>query len=236
MVFLLFGPFLSCFNSYGDRDGEDDPVIDPFATLCQNLDPGEVKCDSTGDNCCFRRCWGNKDIIRVTRNPDFIIDTAPECKDPVFPEWYYSNDCFLLANRSYHFIVSNGRVAALLWVQCFCGRTATAYSGESSEETTYYFNGCDEPLERDTYHVPPEFTVSCDDECSVCQPRCNGRECGPDGCGGSCGTCVTGTCNAAGQCESEQDTCSACLSSCRGLPSCCTGCGCLCEYECGMCW
>ncbi|MBN2493791.1 MAG: hypothetical protein JXR96_04285 [Deltaproteobacteria bacterium] len=35
-----------------------------------------------------------------------------------------------------------------------------------------------------------------------CQPDCDGRLCGGDGCGGTCGTCATGTCNEqTGQCE-----------------------------------
>jgi hypothetical protein len=34
----------------------------------------------------------------------------------------------------------------------------------------------------------------------VCTSNCTGRVCGDDGCGGSCGTCITGTCNAAGRC------------------------------------
>lgn len=33
-----------------------------------------------------------------------------------------------------------------------------------------------------------------------CTPSCVGRVCGPDGCGGSCGSCASGTCNAAGAC------------------------------------
>ncbi len=46
--------------------------------------------------------------------------------------------------------------------------------------------------------------------CAYCTPRCAGRECGPDGCGGSCGSCEQGeTCSAAGRCvlpEAEELT------------------------------
>jgi hypothetical protein len=36
---------------------------------------------------------------------------------------------------------------------------------------------------------------------NACTPNCAGRQCGDDGCGGSCGTCPTGqSCNASGQC------------------------------------
>jgi hypothetical protein len=33
-----------------------------------------------------------------------------------------------------------------------------------------------------------------------CTPSCTGKACGADGCGGSCGTCSSGTCDATGQC------------------------------------
>lgn len=37
--------------------------------------------------------------------------------------------------------------------------------------------------------------------CVACVPSCTGKLCGPDGCGGTCGTCNGGTvCNATGQC------------------------------------
>lgn len=38
-------------------------------------------------------------------------------------------------------------------------------------------------------------------EVAACQPQCAGKECGPDGCGGSCGSCVRGAvCNDQGAC------------------------------------
>jgi hypothetical protein len=37
--------------------------------------------------------------------------------------------------------------------------------------------------------------------CPPCVPDCTGRQCGDDGCGGSCGTCPEGSiCDGAGQC------------------------------------
>jgi len=33
-----------------------------------------------------------------------------------------------------------------------------------------------------------------------CTPNCKGRFCGPDGCGGSCGTCTGGYCSSSGNC------------------------------------
>jgi len=35
----------------------------------------------------------------------------------------------------------------------------------------------------------------------ACEPACDGRECGDDGCGGDCGTCtLPDVCNQSGQC------------------------------------
>ncbi|MFK7986856.1 MAG: hypothetical protein AB8I08_12600 [Sandaracinaceae bacterium] len=41
-----------------------------------------------------------------------------------------------------------------------------------------------------------------------CTPQCAGRECGDDGCGGSCGSCNgTATCSAAGTCQAQSAMC-----------------------------
>ncbi|MFT7624667.1 MAG: hypothetical protein ACI9WU_003856, partial [Myxococcota bacterium] len=41
----------------------------------------------------------------------------------------------------------------------------------------------------------------CIDDPNACTPSCNGKQCGGDGCGGSCGTCSGNqTCNSSGQC------------------------------------
>jgi hypothetical protein len=57
---------------------------------------------------------------------------------------------------------------------------------------------------------------------SGCEPECTGRECGTDGCGGTCGTCSTGTC-LAGSC---------CFPDCTGRICGSDGCGGSCG-ECG---
>ncbi len=65
-----------------------------------------------------------------------------------------------------------------------------------------------------------------------CTPDCTGRECGTDGCGGSCGPCPPGeSCNAAGQCavvctpactgrECGPDNCGGSCGSCAPGESC----------------
>jgi hypothetical protein len=44
----------------------------------------------------------------------------------------------------------------------------------------------------------------CVDGSYCCTPACDGKQCGPNGCGGTCGECAGGqTCNEAGQCVGE---------------------------------
>lgn len=59
--------------------------------------------------------------------------------------------------------------------------------------------------------------------CLNCKPDCNGKECGDDGCGGSCGGCDSGLTCVAGACE--------CVPDCAGKNCGEDGCG----GECGTC-
>ncbi|GEM_PF-1058452 len=77
---------------------------------------------------------------------------------------------------------------------------------------------------------------------AVCDPDCAGKECGDDGCGGTCGSCQAGeSCDGSGQCvtgctpdcagkecgdDGCGDTCGSCQAgeSCDGSGQCVTGC------------
>jgi hypothetical protein len=62
----------------------------------------------------------------------------------------------------------------------------------------------------------------------ACVPSCGGRECGPDGCGGSCGYCqVNETCNTNGICIKV----TTCTPNCSGKQCGDDGCG----GDCGTC-
>jgi secreted trypsin-like serine protease len=62
----------------------------------------------------------------------------------------------------------------------------------------------------------------------ACTPSCGGKQCGSDGCGGTCGTCASGTtCNAASQCEANP----TCTPQCSGKECGADGCG----GSCGSC-
>lgn len=96
---------------------------------------------------------------------------------------------------------------------------------------------CDEGT---TCASPTDDTCVCDDvgdgicpagcasdpDCNTCVPSCDGVECGPDGCGGACGTCAAGeSCSDAGQCAA------ACVPACDGKQCGPDGCG----GTCGSC-
>ncbi|MBM4370776.1 MAG: hypothetical protein FJ098_03935 [Deltaproteobacteria bacterium] len=54
-------------------------------------------------------------------------------------------------------------------------------------------------------------------DCGPCLPSCEGKACGDDGCGGSCGACPAGQVCAGGLCSAPLD--------CLGLYGCLIGCG-----------
>lgn len=65
----------------------------------------------------------------------------------------------------------------------------------------------------------------------TCEPSCQRRICGDDGCGGTCGTCSTGSCEAGlcvGGCTPT--TCAASGKNCGAIPDGCNG-----TLECGTC-
>ncbi len=66
--------------------------------------------------------------------------------------------------------------------------------------------------------IPCAPFAPCKDGDCVCQPQCQGKQCGSDGCGGVCGLCPAGTTCTNGQCAAAcQDECAPSgFSSCLG--------------------
>ena len=77
-----------------------------------------------------------------------------------------------------------------------------------------------------------EAQQDCGADCP-CIPNCQGKQCGPDGCGGSCGQCPPGVpCNNQGQCGApdacgngwcqnwQGETCETCPQDCGECPKC----------------
>ena len=70
-----------------------------------------------------------------------------------------------------------------------------------------------------------------DSGCGACTQNCIGKECGPDGCGGVCGTCAANQmCNPAGHCTGQPN----CHNNNTGCDLCgaTTGCSCPTGYTC----
>jgi hypothetical protein len=243
---LLF--ILVAGTSCDGGSGGGTPDDDPYAGL-RSPARGEILC--SGDSCCIYYCASDEEGREcITRDPQLIvsmIEEPPEgCSGLVFPEWFYAHDCFVdheLWNVSWNdwqiwsTTISGDPLLVYFPIECICGRAGTTYSSSAIEFVPFYWAGCDSELVpvNDVYATD---LFSCEESCTTCYPRCTNRQCGPDGCGGSCGDCLSSeTCSAGGQCVSGSgSSCSDCLATCRGYEGCCTGCGCMCESECGMCW
>jgi hypothetical protein len=227
LFFILIFLITSCSK---EKSEEDEKVDDPWSEL-RDLSPGDVHFD--GDYFCYYDCLNDK----VLCGQRMVCD----CDVSQYHPEFLSYDCFFVTefnggNPSDYY--EEGDEFGLYFVVCFCGRQNNTYSGTYS--LVHNYSSC-----QDFYDNSPRekyigvWDGTCGDDCNPCIANCNSRECGTDGCGGSCGTCPPGkTCSTAGICidEGTGDPCSDCLSTCRGLPGCCTGCGCLCEDECGGCF
>ncbi len=83
----------------------------------------------------------------------------------------------------------------------------------------------------DPYCCNVSWDALCDQECAqcsncstACKPDCNGKVCGADGCGGTCGTCDAGSvCSGNGKCASTCKT--DCLGKVCGPDGCGGTCG-----------
>ena len=121
-------------------------------------------------------------------------------------------------------MVNLGGACHAMTVERGSGGNATyIYSATVSQSCqNYYFVFHDSADHVVTYPTTGSFGVNCSQDWSSarpamgngcqCQPNCSGRQCGDDGCGGSCGTCASlHTCNSSGQCVCNQG-----LTDCGG--------------------
>lgn len=90
------------------------------------------------------------------------------------------------------------------------------------------------------YPTTGSFGIDCVDDwdasrpgtCGSCTPDCTGRECGGDGCGGSCGTCPVGlSCDVSGTCICGGTLCSGECVDTDTDESNCGECGILCGAD-----
>ncbi len=120
-------------------------------------------------------------------------------------------------DSTYHAWVGTTELTEVKWVD---GHTLTAVVPASIPAGTYGLTLRSPFDTRSTKDALFEVRAG---ECH-CVPRCAGKTCGDDGCGGTCGTCPSGTqCSSAGTC--------ACTPNCSGRACGDDGCG----GTCGTC-
>jgi len=158
----------------------------------------------------------------------------------------------------------NGMCEPYLGEDCFsCPSDCPCSEGDCCQ--AHDFPGCDQPevvmcvCEMDPYCCQAMWDGLCVNEAQQCgawcpcTPNCQGKQCGDDGCGGSCGQCPPGSnCNPWGMCSGTQmcgngkcqagqgETCETCPQDCGQCPcgdGICNGnesCG-TCPWDCGEC-
>jgi len=131
-----------------------------------------------------------------------------------------------------------------------CGDCRTPPSNECQGNILYEYlpdGTCDSNFRCKYTYKPTTCQYGCSNgKCNNCQPACSGKNCGPDGCGGSCGQCISlEFCNINGICECKYTSCngkccnqyekcyngSCCSSSCLNKECGDDGCG----GSCGSC-
>ena len=223
----------------GGADGSSDGgLYDPYAALRAKVTYNGIICDE--DSCCWWDCWWEQYVCGQQNGTFAPVGSTLDGFDlDSAPNWWREHRFYLMSD--YEVNVQNGSLPAANPRVYYLG----PYCGSDRYHTNYtYYRGFDDDAAFQTWLAAGPYASDCAYAlglCSgYCSPSCAGRQCGSDGCGGSCGTCPTGKiCNASGQCVSDGsggDPCWSCISSCRGLPGCCTGCGCICQHVCGMCW
>jgi hypothetical protein len=112
----------------------------------------------------------------------------------------------------------HSRLPAWICIFALCGCVATITEEEVGDSTgTRSGRGSETPLDAGSGDEP---TIALFDDADTpadsnvpepeCTPRCAGLECGDDGCGGTCGTCASGSTCKAGVCESTAPPAGSC--------------------------
>jgi hypothetical protein len=121
--------------------------------------------------------------------------------------------------------------------KCYNKASCDAITGKDSAKAadlTACLTKCETTAKGDSKITPPadggpddSEPPKPDQEVDSCVPSCNEKECGPDGCGGSCGTCTSPK-----VCDTSQGLCvTTCTPSCSGKQCGDDGCG----GSCGTC-
>jgi len=83
-----------------------------------------------------------------------------------------------------------------------CEVTDECKTKKCIDSEIYCFNNCGK--EGDLFKKCASYEICEDNECK-CTPDCNGKECGDNGCGGTCGTCPGSSACFDGKCDTPLD-------------------------------
>ena len=207
---------------------------DPYQCL-RDAAVGEIKCSADNQYCCYKRCTDTSlDVFCGAKDPQVIWDgllgTKPACQTLHLGSSFSTYDCFIDTQGGHSYFDNNNELN--LYIACFCGRSGNQYTSAMALWGGMGWTGCNQTLDI-TLTTTIQHLQACDRPCVPCTPNCSGKQCGDNGCGGSCGSCSGGLSCKSGQCV---NACDECLHSCHGMSSCCTGCNCMCEDECGGCF
>jgi len=166
---------------------------------------------------------------------DFNMTLSTECYNVVTGNFYEGCDpslsvCKDTVNDTVHKRTANYAIDHIFYEKYSDWEVKSAYAAISD------MGGNDTS---DHYPVVAVFQK----KTSECTPNCSGKQCGDNGCGGSCGSCSsTQTCNSSGMCIEKctpncsskvcgSDGCGGSCGSCTGLDICISG-QCQCVQSC----
>lgn len=203
----------------GDGDCSSGFVCDPTLHVCHcGADRDCVsggygsqgRCDATQrfcactPNCAGRACGGDGcGGMCGSCGAGQICSAGGQCGPPACVAENFTVSC---GNGSA--CPTNGRCTGMDGCECTTGFVATGCSGAPCD-------GSNPECRNSRWWCAPR---------AQCTPNCAGRSCGPDGCGGVCGTCSGGQTCSDGVCRST--TCTPSCSGCGGPNGCGGICGC----------
>jgi hypothetical protein len=176
-------PLCGWVGEYGYYDCGTDGTADPAGTYPLSCPPGTCAPQCAGKDCGDNGCGG----------------TCGACAEGMA---CLAGNCAVLADDCGG-ITWEGCCAGSTLKYCDAGQLVTADCEQMpscgwSSDGNFYDCGT-------TGAADPAGTFV--KNCPACTPKCGGKQCGDDGCGGSCGTCPAGKTCADGQCVAQGSEC-----------------------------
>ncbi|MEM4245422.1 MAG: hypothetical protein QXR60_04435, partial [Candidatus Nanoarchaeia archaeon] len=158
--------------------------------------------------------------------------------DQITSVWSLPSYAYTASGCTVHFLV-NGGVDEDFYV--YCGDPGLNANGDTGTLTVAHCYGKSGTITNKVQMVIKDssgkdlaksgtdsYKLNC--VAGACTPNCAGKECGDDGCGGSCGTCSSGKTCSNGQCVTS-GACKKQNEICKSSSDCCSGLSCFQTYE-----